>query len=81
MTEIEQLQALLREDELAHYDLGSVKIVRPTGRYTDASENGEPDYFDPRVRFIVEVKEPGFFGNVRWLPAKNLKRVHGIGGK
>ena len=76
--ERELLFSLLKEPKLAHYDWGSVKMMRPTGRYTDASENGNLDGFEPRLRYIVEVKEPGFFGAVRWLPVAALKRVQRI---
>lgn len=69
------LQHLLQADELGLYDFGSVKVVYPTGRYIDATENGPAEYCEPRLRFMVEIREKTFMGVRRWVPAFNLRTI------
>jgi hypothetical protein len=69
-----EIKELLNQKTLGLYDFGSVTEVKPTGRFIDALDTEKPDYFEPRHRFVVEVKK-GFFGSAKWVLACNLKVI------
>lgn len=67
------LEEILQSKELALMDLGSVKLVSITGRYIEPPIDS--DYYEGRARFIVEVKEKGWFGDKKWVFGKNLQEI------
>lgn len=74
---MKDIEELLAHKELGQYDFGSVKLVRPTGRYIDANELEKPELTTDRLRFIVEVKS-GLFSK-HWVPASQLKPIRAKG--
>lgn len=68
------IEKLVSHKELGLYDFGSVTMVRPTGRYVDACDLGEPNFIESRLRYCVEVKN-GWFGKKRWVSANCLKPI------
>ena len=70
------IEHLLTAKELALYDFGSIRIVKPTGRYIDAEQYQNPEYYEPRGRYMIEVRGSGLFSfDKKWVSSNNLKQL------
>jgi len=69
------IEELLKHKELGHYDFGSVRTVYPTGRYIDAKQYQEPDYYQPHNRYLLEVRGRGWFSEKKWVSSNCLKPI------
>ena len=69
------IDELLKNKELGLYDWGKITKVYPTGRYIDTEQYQNPEYYQPRDRFMVEIKELKWFGSTRWVSSNNLKKI------
>ena len=63
------LSELLKKKQIAVMDFGLVTIVRPTGRYIDATG---ADCVEPRFRFLVEVRGMGMWSSKSWVPLSRI---------
>ena len=63
---------LLKKKQIAVMDFGTVTIVRPTGRYIDATG---ADFFEPRFSFLVEVRGLGMWSSKRWVPLNRIRVI------
>lgn len=69
----EQVKYLISQKELGWFDLGVVRIVRPTGRFIESTEMTNPDYYESRYRWQIEVKTDLF--SRAWISSTNLKTI------
>jgi len=66
---------ILKKKQIAVMDFGTVTIVRPTGRYIDATGS---DFVEPRFSFLVEVKGLGMWSSKRWVPMNQIKIIEEV---
>ena len=72
------IEHFLKNKELGLYDWGTVSIVYPTGRFIATDTGQSPDYYDPRFRFMIEVRTSKFLGSKKWVSLQNLKEIQRI---
>ncbi len=63
---------ILKKKQIAVMDFGTVTIVRPTGRYIDATGS---DFVEQRFSFLVEVRGLGMWASKRWVPLSHIKVI------
>ena len=76
----DDIKAMLWNKELALVDFGSVKLVKPTGRYVDTAAAIKDEYYITAHRWLVEV-EMGFALQKKWVSFSQLKEIKMAGGK
>ena len=69
----ELVKYLMSQKELGLVDFGSIKVVKPTGRFIETTEHINPDFYEPRQRWQIEVKTDFF--TTKWVYANNLKTI------